>query len=235
MDITNPLDSALDLLAEMPAEAAADPTAPKLRTFEETLALVAPRMIEKGFDARVPKNHQILSRYMSHLICKTPKAKKGLWICGAVGTGKTSALDLIRQQLEGMRRPPMFVTARRYAIGVTDHGQGEMLRRYVDADRSSRRDLIIDDIGSETISSHYGLKNWAIIDLIAERYELWCKTGARTHITTNIPEVFDGEDKDRAKSLVARYGDRTVSRLHEMCSHVTFGGMDRRKTTTGEG
>ena len=124
-----------------------------------------------------------------------------------------------------------MVTARTISIDVSRKGIGEVLDAFVS--RSSGGiiygldgDLIIDDIGSESASAYYGIKSWPLIDIIAERYEIWKETGRRTHVSTNIPETVAGSNEG---GLIERYGERTVSRLHEMCHHVSFTGSDRRR------
>ncbi len=221
------IPNALDSLTGIPQAQA--PTDKPPLTYDETLALIEVRLIELGFDDRVPYNYRTISRYLAHIVKRT--TKRGIWIDGAVGTGKTLAMTILCKQLNKIRHGGKIVTARRISMDVSKLGISEVLDKFISKTYDGlttglRGDLIVDDIGSESASSHYGIKSWPVIDLVAERYELWQATGQRMHITTNIPETVPGTD---AGGLLERYGPRTVSRLHEMCHHVSFTGSDRRR------
>lgn len=75
--------------------------------------------------------------------------------------------------------------------------------------------LMIDDIGSENICSHYGNTTNSIGELILRRYDSVLITSA----TTNL-------DKEHLKLF---YGERVFSRLNEMMNFIVMDGDDRRK------
>lgn len=219
------LDNAISKALETPPEPLPANSLPH-RTFDETLALIVPRLHELGFDDREPHNFNILSRYLAHLVGNKyyHKAKRGIWLGGPVGSGKTVALEIVKRQLEKIqakrnKRAPLMVSAITFATGVSQHGLGCMLDKYAAMDGGRQVDLVIDDIGTERESVHFGARSWSVSDLLHARYVIWCKTGARTHITTNLP----------IPDLQRRYDERIISRMREMCVHASFTGSDRRR------
>lgn len=74
--------------------------------------------------------------------------------------------------------------------------------------------LLLDDLGAEDLPPWYAPKVTALLDA---RY----RAGLRQIVTTN--EKYD--------SLVARYSDRTMSRLTGGCARITLDGPDRRRVT----
>jgi DNA replication protein DnaC len=74
--------------------------------------------------------------------------------------------------------------------------------------------VCIDDIGAESVSNHYGVKEELIKSVIAHREML----SVRTCLTTNL----------RLGEIAERYGDRTVSRIRGMCKVYWLEGISRR-------
>lgn len=74
--------------------------------------------------------------------------------------------------------------------------------------------LLIDDIGAENISSHYGTVTNVIGEVFLRRYD----SMALTFATTNLDP----------KGLKAFYGDRVYSRMVEMMNFLIYEGNDRR-------
>lgn len=190
---------------------------------------VGSKIIELGFDDAVLGNHRTISRYLANMILGT--ADRGLFITGPVGTGKTLAMMLIQKQTHLRRRTAGFVTAPDVAAMVNEKGSYTAITALVDEmeapdwrkgiwDGHTYRkvDLILDDLGAETDAVHYGVRTEPMIELIAARYDLWKRCGARTHVTTNL----------NMRQIKERYGDRIESRLREMCYVTRFEGKDRR-------
>lgn len=197
----------------------------------EAKALKVGDAIKKmGFDDRSPKNHKIVAKYIARLILGA--APRGLLICGDTGTGKTLAMSLINEQLKRRRRQAGVISAQFFANEVSERGSGPVTTTYVhdlqaeawvngcwDMKTFVPVDLIVDDLGAETTSMHYGVSTESMVELIAARYDHWLSTGARTHFTTNLSMA----------RIAERYGKRVESRLWEMCYVVSFDGEDRRR------
>lgn len=127
---------------------------------------------------------------------------KGLWFTGDVGTGKTTLAMLIsRTAMEAGRTVAIYSLPRLLA----------MLRDTYDDDAAySLNDLIdrlcavellhVDDVGAEQTSAWVLEQLYTIVNT---RYE----DGRSVLLTTNLDD----------EALRAQIGDRTVSRLYEMC------------------
>jgi DNA replication protein DnaC len=143
-------------------------------------------------------------------------AGRGLWLFGDVGTGKTTLAMLVsRHALEAGRSvaiyslPRLLAELRRTFDDDAQQSYTELLDRLAEVDL-----LHIDDVGAEQ-SSPWVLEQ--LYALINARYE----DERSVILTTNIQER--GE-------LVKQIGERTVSRLQEMCELIPLHGEDARAT-----
>ncbi len=141
---------------------------------------------------------------------------RGLWIFGGVGTGKTTlAMIVSRQALESGRSvaiyslPRLLAELRRTFDDDAQHSYTELLDRLAGVDL-----LHIDDVGAEQ-SSPWVLEQ--LYALINARYE----EERSVILTTNI---------EQREDLVDQIGERTVSRLQEMCELIPLFGDDARAT-----
>ncbi len=143
--------------------------------------------------------------------------RKGLYIYGGVGSGKTHLLYAIKKGHEKKEVP----------VGtVRIYNCTEMLRQmrndFNKTDKFDHHDLLedllsfrgllmIDDIGTEKLSD-WVLETFYL--LVNKRNE------------ENIPTIFTSNLK--VGELADRIGDRTVSRIVELCDIVPLEGDDRR-------
>jgi DNA replication protein DnaC len=139
---------------------------------------------------------------------------RGLWLCGSVGTGKTTlAMLASRHALEAGRSVAIYSLPRLLAqIRTTfDDDAGNT---YVGLlDRLTAVDLLhIDDVGAEKTSEWVLEQLYAIVNA---RYE----DERSIIITTNL-------ERDE---LAAQINERTVSRLEEMCEVLPLWGADARR------
>ena len=141
-------------------------------------------------------------------------AGRGIWLTGAVGTGKTTLAMLIsRHAIEAGHSvaiyslPDLLVRIR--ATFDDDHGGA-----YTDLlDRLAAVDLLhIDDVGAEKTSPWVLEQLYSIVNA---RYE----EERSVIITTNLTR----------EKLVEQISERTVSRLEEMCQLLPLMGDDARK------
>jgi len=141
-------------------------------------------------------------------------AGKGLWFLGDVGTGKTTLAMLVsRHALDAGRTVAIYSLPRLLAEIRMTFDDGHQ-RSYVDLmDRLVAVDLLhIDDVGAEKTSPWVLEQLYALVNA---RYE----EQRSIVLTTNIV--------DREK-LCEQIGERTVSRLTEMCEEFPLFGGDRR-------
>lgn len=148
--------------------------------------------------------------------------KRGIFIAGGTGTGKSWCLDIM--------------TSYSYAIGVRVI-IGELSRLL--SWQNIRTDSICDEYTSSGIASMY--KTMPIVgfqDLGSEPVES-CYMGNRGNVMRNIIEA-RGDKADQmtlissnlpmySRQLLTRYGDRVQSRLNQMCNYLEIRGKDRRK------
>ena len=129
-------------------------------------------------------------------------AGRGLWLFGKVGTGKTTLAMIVAQAAIGRRRTVGIYSAPRL--------MSELRRTFADDSGGTFHDVVdaliavdlmhLDDAGAER-SNEWVLEQ--LYTIVNARYE----EERSIIVTTNI------EPKD----LTAQLGERTVSRLHEMC------------------
>jgi DNA replication protein DnaC len=138
---------------------------------------------------------------------------RGLWLCGSVGTGKTTlAMLTSRYALEAGRSVAIYSLPRLLAQIRTTFDD-DPSNSYVDLlDRLTAVDLLhIDDVGAEKTSPWVLEQLYAIVNA---RYE----DERSIVITTNL-------ERD---ALAEQINERTVSRLEEMCEVLPLFGADQR-------
>ncbi len=138
-------------------------------------------------------------------------AGRGLWLMGPVGTGKTTLAMLVSQAARTAGRSVAIYSLPRLLNEIRETHSAQ--RSHLDLlDRLTAIDLLhIDDVGAERTT------DWVLEELysiVNARYE----DQRSMVITTNRdPEA-----------LQEQIGERTVSRLVEMCDALPLQGHDRR-------
>lgn len=127
---------------------------------------------------------------------------QGLILMGSVGTGKTTALRILAAAFD-WHITSWGEIARRFGAGGI-----QWLDQWLDT--WDQQHVVLDDLGSEGATSHYG-SPVPVSEIIDHRYNRWDLFGWRTYFSTNL--VRD--------ELLARYGERTVDRIAQMCQTVT--------------
>ena len=153
---------------------------------------------------------------------ETGDLSKGLYLAGRTGCGKTWALEIfgflakehgLRYKAYGSDILLDFVDFRADEI-TTDYMCHGDLDLYTET-----KVLVINDLGTEPEEVLYMGNR---VDPIRQILEKRADNPARiTLITSNIPM---GD-----KRLAARYGDRVVSRLQQMCNYIEIKGDDKRR------
>lgn len=138
--------------------------------------------------------------------------RKGIYLWGPIGSGKTYAIYAIRKHLYEIgincrvySAPEMFDMIR----DDYDHKDSYNLSHIL----ANRGVLIIDDLGTEKASEWVSETMFKIID---KRY----REVLPTIITSNL----------ELGELSERLGDRISSRIAEMCDVIKLVGVDRRIT-----
>lgn len=136
--------------------------------------------------------------------------RKGIYLWGPVGAGKTHAIYAMRERIHELgisvkvhSAPEMFDLIR----DDFDHKDSYNLERIL----ANRGVLVIDDLGAEKVSDWVAETMFKIVD---KRY----REVLPTIITSNL----------ELGELSERLGDRISSRIAEMCDVIHMEGGDRR-------
>jgi len=165
-----------------------------------------PKRYEHAEWADVPANVQ-------KFIEKIKESRKGLYIHGDVGTGKTHIAYGIQKKLDELNiqntihntTELIFDIKRDFDRSVYDK------RRWDERLTEYKGVLILDDIGAERITDYVAEVFYLIIN---DRY------------TKMMPVIFTSNLS--VAELADRVGDRTASRIVELCDVVHLKGEDRR-------
>lgn len=149
--------------------------------------------------------------------------KKGLLLCGGVGTGKTT---LMRAFMYNKRRCYTLISSRDIASRYAALGASEIekysgvlsISSSLPTFYQSEIGICIDDLGTEETKKNYGNQSNVIADIILNRYDNSQIPWHYTHITTNL----------NANEIEQFYGTRVRSRLREMFNLIPMTGEDRR-------
>lgn len=148
--------------------------------------------------------------------------RKGIYLCGPTGTGKTWCLDIMAAYCMA-DEPSVFLGGKKERLRwksvrcdkVCDDfmNEGE-LRKY-----KSAPVICFHDIGAEPQEVLYmGTRTKPMKEIMEYRGD---RTDVITLFTSNIPF--------RHQRFAAMYGDRCASRLRGMCNYLEIKGNDRRK------
>ena len=140
--------------------------------------------------------------------CDYPK--RGLFLFGEKGTGKTTALQLFSGFCDVDYLTVSSLT-RVFSLG-------SFADFWKEVDEYKHRPLIVDDLGCEENHRSFG-NEMPIADFIREREILWKEKGVCTFFSSNA--------KGR-EDVAKRYGESVCSRILGMCEFVKFTGNDNR-------
>jgi DNA replication protein DnaC len=139
---------------------------------------------------------------------------QGLWFTGDVGTGKTTLAMLVsKAAMEAERTVAIYSLPRLLATLRETYADGARFSLSELIDRLSSVDLLhVDDVGAEQTTPWVLEQLYAIVNT---RYE----DGRAVLVTTNLDDA----------RLRAQIGERTVSRLYEICgTPLGMFGHDQR-------
>jgi DNA replication protein DnaC len=149
-------------------------------------------------------------------------AGRGLWFTGDVGTGKTTLAMLIsKAAMEADRTVAIYSLPRLLALLRGTYADDAQYSLNELIDRLSAVDLLhVDDVGAEQTSPWVLEQLYTVVNC---RYE----DGRAILLTTNLVTTVGDQ------ALREQIGDRTVSRLYEICGEPkTMFGDDQRLGTT---
>lgn len=190
----------------------------KLRVIDNLQSITRQRGEELVYD----EDNKIVLNYLSHYFARTDEftgdLKKGILLCGGVGTGKSLFMEAFERFC--FNRPNAFITHDMKAISrdVQENGT-QILQSY------NQGICNYDDVGFEDKAAHFGNKVCVFTELMNIQYHKFLKSGKVCHITTNLGFSNDygfGKFSDR-------YDKRIVDRVRQMFNIVEFNGNSKRK------
>lgn len=145
--------------------------------------------------------------------------RKGLWLMGGVGTGKTSLMRLfsefMRERGEGFRLHICSQIVGEYS----STGNLDLFTYNREGYLGHAVPMCFDDLGREPDAGNYfGQRLNVMQHILHVRYSLWQLEGLRTFVTTNC-------DAGGVESI---YGSFIRDRVREMCNVVVLDGKSRR-------
>lgn len=143
--------------------------------------------------------------------------EKGLFLCGDCGTGKTLlARHVLIPILKFLNPVPSYkgIDHQTNIYWGNARDMAELVKEGVDLNFSEYGVIMIDDIGTESVSFNYGERVNAFFELVdyAERF------GKFLVITSNLTK----------QEIIEKYGERTLDRLRKLCRLVQFKGESLR-------
>lgn len=162
--------------------------------------------------------------------------RKGLWLWGDIGTGKTTLLHIVRDFCSIVR--PLDRDGGQYSFRITnaidvcakfaDKGY-EGIKKYIASDPEMYIGMYninlnisrqaFDEIGSEArITQHYGCAENVFQYILQRRYDRHDGIDNITHVTTNLTP----------KQIAGEYGARIHDRCKEMFNFVALRGKTFR-------
>lgn len=139
--------------------------------------------------------------------------RNGILLLGGCGNGKTTTLKMMNH-VANKTREDTFIYIDAIKAEIMAEFKPEELWDIID----NTRNLIIDDVGTETKVMHYGKTYEVFSRIVLLRYSLFVDHGFTLSLSTNLT----GEE------LRSRYKDPTYSRLKGMCNSFSFTGPDLR-------
>jgi hypothetical protein len=183
-------------------------------TPEIALRTIKLRAAKKGIDFVIDESNEGPIKLLCQYFSLSPQfeedgrsLKKGLMLCGNLGTGKTLLMHLCRKN---DFTEYIVVNCRKVASEFsTDGDMG--IQPYKIHPKRFGNEYCFDDFGHEPIKYHYGSKIDVMEDVLLARYDFGSPF-THTHITTN----------KTANEIKERYGDRIADRFREMFNIIEF-------------
>jgi len=148
--------------------------------------------------------------------------KKGIYLYGSFGLGKTTAFLIMREfvnMIKPFNQNSFMITS---VEGIMEHYKAERNlihfgKNIIDG-RDKTKHLLINEFGKDAKETYFGTSfNEIINSLIMTRYEVFQEHNKVTHITSNY-----------APNQL-KVDNAVNDRLHEMFNFVKIGGVSRRK------
>jgi DNA replication protein DnaC len=177
-------------------------------------------LVELGY---MPLNREAFSQIATWHASKT---RKGLFLLGDVGTGKTHLMKCLLKNFgnnSSIRIRPM-----QELVMLWHENKGREGGFWYDAfgiyeNRvEDSHNYILDDVGQEQVVNYFGEKMELFSRLITRIYAGYEQHGNGSYITTNLTR----------NEFISRYGARVADRIADMCETIEFKGKTLRGSNT---
>ena len=153
--------------------------------------------------------------------------KKGLLICGPVGTGKTLSIKVMQGLFKNFAIVDTRYIVRDYfatkppSLIIDIYGRHSYRKSPAGViDKSKPVTYCFEDFGLENVNvKNFGNEQNILEEIILDRYDEFLSKGMRTLATTNLTP----------KMIEDVYGDRVRDRLRQMMNYVALEGKSKRK------
>lgn len=145
---------------------------------------------------------------------------KGFFVCGDLGTGKSTLMRLISEFKKTVFLPTFrFISTSEVCQHYKLTGSIDIFTYNDEGVQGKPATYCFDELGREPKTvNNYGTSMDVMSQVLQDRYLLWQKNGTLTHFVTNMS--FD--------EIKERYGEFIQERIVEMCNVIAFKGKSRR-------
>jgi DNA replication protein DnaC len=171
--------------------------------------------------------HFMAKKFAEKSIAET--ASKGMMFTGQCGTGKTHlAIGILKKLIRTQRRRGLFYSSYhlleliKSSFDREDLSEWEIMRPVLDRDI-----LLLDDLGAGKITEFVQEK---LAYILMERYNRKLTTLITTNYPVAPPRDASADNRVGGKTLGDCIGERSYSRLLEMCVVIPVNGPDFRDT-----
>jgi hypothetical protein len=153
--------------------------------------------------------------------------KKGLYIAGDIGTGKTLSLTIMRGLFKNFgiiscrHLVREYLSSEKPASVLDKYGVKSLIENQAGTiGKEKPLDWFFDDLGLEVGSAkNYGNQINVMEEILMDRAEMFISHGMKTYITTNLD----------TKMLEEKYGERILDRMKQICNYIPLTGTSKRK------
>lgn len=205
----------------------------KILTGEDAVMFIGKKYFGEKFNLDEGRREKYEKAYFV-FSCTDPKAeyegmraKKGLFLTGHIGVGKTTMMNVMQRLFKDTDRRFKLVNCLQIKDMLEECKVAEIKDWY---GKNLKCDLYLDDIGLGQVNyNQYGNSINIISELIYERYELFVSDGFKTHMSTNIPTTVPKDAPANINSIARMYGDRILDRIAQMTNLIEWTGKTLRR------
>lgn len=171
-----------------------------------------------NFDFGDPANEKFIENIVNYFSTgpTTLDRKKGLFVRGSIGVGKTSFLRLIQKWLPQEKK--FMYNPANEVVSLFNASGDDALTVY-----KKKKERFFDDVGAEDMGKNYGNSIEVFEKIFYSRYDILTDEGIRTHITSNLSN----------ERLFEKYGKRAVDRFKVMFNDVIWNSTESKRGLIG--